>query len=180
MLSTKKERKEKKNNRNEVLVNQATYRGHAFPKETGRNYRRYTTRPITSNCPGVTFGRAPPIARVNESGVNFNSDPVSGHILHIPHPPSSQKEERAALKPTTPTAACVHTRVRGARATLPRPPVPYSLIYHLRSLTAFAFETRRCNADNYETPELPRRAIVVIITVYPLTPSPAEGVGRGQ
>lgn len=63
---------------------------------------------------------------------------------------------------------CMHTRVR-AQCTCtivvalvtplpsPTPPrVTYSLIYHLRSLTAFAFETRRCNADNYETPELPR------------------------
>lgn len=125
-------------------------------------------RPITSNCPWSNV-QPPPIARVNESSVNFNSDPVSGHILHIPHPHPS-REKRAALKPTTPTAACGYTHARFVHAHHPRttvlplllpllpPSPPYSLIYHLRSLTAFAFETRLgCNADNYETPELPRR-----------------------
>lgn len=123
-------------------------------------------RPITSNCPWSNV-QPPPIARVNESSVNFNSDPVSGHILHIPHPHPS-REKRAALKPTTPTAACGYTHARFVHAhhprttvlplLLPPPSPPYSLIYHLRSLTAFAFETRLgCNADNYETPELPRR-----------------------
>lgn len=113
--------KERKRKEGGIIETNFWYRGHAFPKETGRNYRRYTTRPITSNCPGAAFNRAPPIAGVNESSVNFNSDPVSGHILHIPHP-LLLAEERAALKPTTPTAythACVvHVHRPRARTTI--------------------------------------------------------------
>lgn len=147
-------------------------------------------RPITSNCPWSNV-QPPPIARVNESSVNFNSDPVSGHILHIPHPHPS-REKRAALKPTTPTAACRYTHARFVHAHHPRttvlplllpllpPSPPYSLIYHLRSLTAFAFETRLgCNADNYETPELPRRDCSNYHRVRPRVYGGEGGGGEG-
>lgn len=57
---------------------------------------------------------------------------------------------------------CVHVQRRRGSPPLSR--AAARLIYHLRSLTAFAFKTRRCNADNYETPELPPARPIVVIT----------------